>query len=143
LKGPIQSLEVTYLVHATEDASRIWSAVAGLLVVPTEVGYERLEGHFGNEILRAKLRLTGNEASDALKRLVEALPARMKKELSSHVEAYLDEHGTLFLRLDKQALVSGVLALGSADPVRFRVKPRLFLMKASAPQFYRRLMGEF
>lgn len=141
MKGPVQSVEVTYLVHSTEDGGRIGSAVARLLAIADPPATERLEGHFGNEILRARVRLTGDEAAGAAVRIFSAIPQAARKELESELEALVDEHGALFLRLDKQALVSGEVSLGSADSVRVKVKPRLFLVKGSAAGFYRDLLG--
>jgi RNA binding exosome subunit len=141
LKGPIQSVEVTYLVHATEDQEKVEEAVGRLLGVTTRPAVERLEGHFGNEILAARLHLTGEEAAKAVQRVIAELSKDLRAELIEKIGEFLDEHSALFLRLDKQRLVSGVLALGSGDSVRLKVKPRLFLVKGGAAEFYAELIG--
>lgn len=102
---------------------------------------ERLEGHFGNEILSARIRLTGEEAAKAVHTAFASLSKDLKAELVANIDEYLDEHSALFLRLDKQRLVSGILALGSRDSVRFKVKPRLFLVRGGAAEFYAKLIG--
>jgi len=141
LKGPIQSVEVTYLVHATEDPKNLEAAVARLLGVAVEPEVEELEGHFGNRISKSRVHLTGEEAARAFRSTVERLPPAVKKEIISDLGSYLDEHSALFLRFNKQLLVSGSLALASGDPVRMKVKPRIFLVKGGAPQFFSQLMG--
>jgi RNA binding exosome subunit len=141
LKGPIQSVEVTYLVHATEDQKKVEDAVGRLLGATTRPVVERLEGHFGNEILAARLHLTGEEAAKAVHRVFAALPKDLREVLVADIGEFLDEHSAFFLRLDKQRLVSGVLALGSGDSVRLKVKPRLFLVKGGAAEFYAELIG--
>jgi RNA binding exosome subunit len=140
MKSLIQSMEVTYLVHATEDPAKIAMAVARALGIEATPEIETLEGHFGNRILRAKVHLTGDEAEGGFSRLVEAMPRGVVDEVLSEVGAHLDEHSAFYLRLDKQSLVSGSISLGSSDPVRVKVKPRRFLIKGGAPEFYSRLL---
>lgn len=132
---------MTWLVHATEDGEKIGGAVARLFGASAPPRVERLEGHFGNEILKARVHLTGEEAARATRSLFSALPGAVKAAIVADLDRFVDEHSALFLRLDKQALVTGSLALGSGDPVRVKVKPRLFIVKGSAPQFYSGLMG--
>lgn len=141
MKGPIQSVEVTYLVHATEDEKKVEEAVSQVLAVKSQPVTERLEGHFGNEILSVRLHLTGDEAARALESLVERLPKDLKARFLENIGAFVDEHSALFLRFDKQKLVSGTLALGSGDSVRLKVKPRLFLLRGRAAEFYASLIG--
>ncbi len=141
MKGPIQSVEVAYLVHATEDPGKVEGAVVSLLGAKAEPVLERLEGHFGNEILRARLHLIGDEAGRAFDSLASRLPQEVRKEVIADLESFLDEHSALFLRFDKQSLVSGSVALGSADAVRVKVKPRRFMLKDGAAELYARLIG--
>lgn len=139
--GLVQSVEVTYLIHATEDPGRIGAAVARVLATSTLPETELLEGHFGNQIVKARLHLTGEEAARAFENAVVKMPRGMKKEIISNIGSFLDEHSALFLRLDKQLLVSGSLSLATGDAVRIKVKPRIFLVKGGAAQFYSRLIG--
>jgi len=140
MKGPIQSVEVTYLVHATEDPDTLRRAVSALLGSSAEPEVEQLEGHFGNTIVKVRLHLTGDEASDAFRSVLQTIPSGLKREILSDIASFLDEHSAFFLRLDKQRLVAGSPALGSGDAVRLKVKPRLFLVKGSAPKFYEQLI---
>jgi RNA binding exosome subunit len=141
LKGPIQSVEITWLIHATEDRQKVEEALAEFLAIDSEPAVDRLEGHFGNEILNLKIHLIGEEAMAAFQEIVARLPDGLKKELVANMGAFLDEHSALFLRLDKQLLVAGTLAFGSRDSVRLKVKPRLFLLKGKAAQFYAGMIG--
>ncbi|HLQ06888.1 MAG TPA: RNA-binding domain-containing protein [Nitrososphaerales archaeon] len=141
MKGPIQSVEITYLIHATEDQQKVEGAIARVLAIKARPVVERLEGHFGNEILSERLHLIGEEANLAFQGIVARLPKDLKAGLLANIGAFLDEHSTFFLRLDKQQLVAGTLALGSADSVRLKVKPRLFLLKEGSAEFYARLIG--
>lgn len=140
MQGPIQSVEITYLVHATEDQEKVSGAVAKLFAPLSGPELEHLEGHFGNAIIRARLHLTGEEAAKAFGNLVGSMPRGLRKRVVDDVASFLDEHSALFIRLDKQALVSGSLALGSGDSIRVKVKPRAFLVKGGAPKFYSEMM---
>ncbi|MDA4124253.1 MAG: hypothetical protein OK438_02195 [Thaumarchaeota archaeon] len=140
MKGPVQSVEVSYLLHATEDPARVSAAVTWLLSREGRPETEELEGHFGNKIVRVRFHLTGEEATAAVSKLASSMPERLKAELSDRLGEMVDEHSALFIRLDKQKLVSGILAEGSLDPVRIKVKPRAFLPRGSAREFYAKLL---
>jgi RNA binding exosome subunit len=141
LKGPIQSVEITYLIHATEDQQKVEASIAKVLAIKAQPVVERLEGHFGNEILSARLHLVGEEANLAFQVVIARLPKDLKAGLLANIGVFLDEHSAFFLRLDKQQLVAGTLALGSGDSVRLKVKPRLFLLKGGATEFYASMIG--
>jgi RNA binding exosome subunit len=140
MKGVIQSLEVTYFIHATEDQEKVKRAVDRLLGRESNPETEPLEGHFGNQIVSARVHLTGEDAETAFGRLVDSLPPRVLDQIVSELESHLDEHSAFFVRFDKQGLVSGSLSLGASDPVRVKVKPRVFLMKGGAVNFYTGLL---
>ena len=138
--SPIHSLEATYIVHATEDVDKIQGAIERVIGAPVRSELEHLEGHFGNAIVRGKVVVAGESTSAAFKSLLAKMSPELFMEVKDNLGTYIDEHSSLFLRLDKQALVSGSLAMGSADPIRIKVKPRPFLAKGRAPAFFRGLM---
>jgi RNA binding exosome subunit len=140
LTSPIQSLEVSYLVHSTEDEDRIGSAVESMLGIKVAPTREELAGHFGNRIVHVSCRLTGEAASSAFAGLARRLSPSAKKELVESLGETVDEHSTLYIRLDRQSLVKAELAFGGGEPVRVRVKPRLFQMKGRASEFFRRML---
>jgi RNA binding exosome subunit len=141
LKGPIQSVEVTFILHATEDSDRVVSAVLRLLGTTRVPEFEHLEGHFGNVIIRARLHLEGAEAGEAFANVVSVMPQSVRVEIIKGMASFMDEHSALFIRLDKQLLISGSVQLGFGDSVRIRVKPRIFLLKGGAARFYTELLG--
>ena len=141
LTGPIQSVEATYYVHATEDPAKFAPVMEALLGRGAEPEREEMEGHYGNRILRVRYHLVGEEANSAFSSLVNGMDAAAKKELMGALEQAVDEHGALYVRLDKQLLLSGKAAMGRGDSVRIRVKPRLFMMKEGAGMFFRKAFG--
>ena len=142
MKGPVRSLEVTYLLHATEDPERVSSAVAEMIAAGAPAQVDDLRGHYGNSISRVRIHLTGDDAQIAFDRIKSRLGGEQKTELLGNLGRYLDEHGALFLRFDKQGLVRGKLSLESGDPVRVKVKPRPFLLGHDVAGFYANLLGK-
>lgn len=142
MKGPIQSVSISCLVHATEDENLVESSIARLLAAGAEPERQELEGHYGNAIRRVEFRLTGEAAERALSKILHDMSGRSRKELLEHIAEHVDEHSALFLRLDKQRLVSGEVSLIETDPVRVKVKPRAFLVKGSGPKFYAGLIAK-
>lgn len=139
MKSVIQSVEISYLLHETEDQARVESAVSELTPTPPET--EELEGHFGNRILRVKVHVTGEDAERLVRGLVGRMPKALREEVLLGLDASIDEHSTLFIRFDKQKLVLGALAIGATDPVRVKVKPRGYMLKDGAQRFYAQLLG--
>ena len=136
MEGAIQSLDVSYFVHATEDAGKVRSVVAALVGSDAPFESEELAGHFGNVITRNDLRLHGDEAARCFQHLMGRLPTDLREEIARDIDRYVDEHSSLYLRLDKQRLVQGHVAMGSVDVVRLKVKPRAFVMKGHARDFF-------
>ena len=132
MKGPIQSVEVSYLVQATEDGARLGEAVTGLFGPLGEALSEELEGHFGNKILRVSYHATGQEAGLAFETLLSKMDQGLKRVLRDELPSHLDERSALYLRLDKQEMVLGHLALGESDAIRMRFKLEAKGMEAEA-----------
>ncbi|MGA2199004.1 MAG: RNA-binding domain-containing protein [Nitrososphaerales archaeon] len=137
----IQALEISCFVQATEDGGRVRDSIQRTLGVQLAPEEEDLEGYFGNSIINLTWHLTGEQAWTSFQALMSALGKDGRKELMRELDAYLDEHGALYIRLNKQTLVSGIASFSSSDPVRVRVKPRSFMMKGHPGQFYERIMG--
>ncbi len=140
LKGPIQSIEVSFFVHATEDLETLTNAVSSLLQVDSRPEEEKMEGHFGNPLTWVRYRRTGEDAAAALDRIAARLSKDEKDKLEHGVEELVDEHSALYLRFNKQRLVVGRLEEGTGDPVRVKVKPRGYLPRGGAREFYSRVL---
>jgi RNA binding exosome subunit len=141
LQGPIQSGEVSFLVHSTEDQARIEAVVVAQLGLQGEATREEMLGHFGNRIIRTRLHLTGEEAERALSVILSRMSPAVKRRLRDEMERHLDQHSALYVRLDKQGLFEGRLELADSDPVRIRVKLTTHLVREGAASFFGRLLA--
>lgn len=141
MSSEIRSLEVSYFVQATEDEEKVTQGVRTFVGSGTDCERQELEGHFGNKIIWVRFHLLGDDAFEAFNKLISRMGEDSKRELLKGIESSLDEHMALFIRLNKQLLISGVAAATSSDPVRVKVKPRR-PPKGDAPGFYGRLMEQ-
>jgi len=136
MKGPVQSVEVSFFVHATEDLEKVEARVTESLKIEGAPEVEELEGHFGNGIRRVTYHLVSEEAAKVFATMSKDLADEARGTLVAELDEHVDEHQALYLRLDKQGLMEGRLELGSDDAVRVKVKPRLFSLKGGARRFY-------
>ena len=97
--------EVDLVLHATEAADRVLKSISeSLQILPEKFSRMPAEGHFKNKILLLKANLSSQEASALAFRVTSLLNSADKEELSSNLVRYLDEKGSLYLRIDKQKL---------------------------------------
>jgi len=127
LKNPstLSSAEVIFFTHATEDPVRLLKTVSSILgVAEDRFESSRLEGHFGNPIVKFRARLLGDDADRFTDRLADLLDPAEKAALIRDISKHIDEHGDLYLRIDKQSLFSGRVTQSQVDALRIRFKPR-------------------
>lgn len=94
----------------------------------TEFVIQKLEGYHGNQIISVNAHLIGKRADAVASRLMSNLDRRSKNELLAELDSRIDEHGSLYIRVDKEALVidgqSRLLVLGQDESVRIKLKPK-------------------
>ena len=140
-KSEIQSVEVSYFVHATEDETRLIQSVGEKLSLEVAPQREELRGHFGNRIVHVRYHVTGDKAENLFTSITSRIDRADSQAILDTLHAMMDEHRALYLRLNKQQLLSGKIALAPNDPVRVKVKPRSFMIRGDARKFYARIMG--
>ena len=133
-------MEVSCFIHATEDEGKVAGAIANELKISGEPHRERLDGHFGNEVIHLRYHLTGEGAWIAFSVIADRLGGDNLHALLQGLDSAIDEHSALFLRFSKQDLVMGRLALSAGDPIRVRVKPRQFMIRGDVTRFYFQLL---
>ena len=140
-KISFMSAEVSFHLHATEDEERCLLTFSNTLDIdPQDFTKTVLEGHYGNVVRRYVIHLTGRRADEWGKQLILKMDEADRRRIANEVEKYLDEHGKLYLRLDKQSLIDGLIRAGFEDVVRVKLKPRLKWSKGKIREEYAELL---
>jgi RNA-binding protein len=136
--------EISFLIHATEDKDRVINLISSaLLVHKHEFESENLLGHWGNEITMIRYRLKGNFTNDVASTILNSLDTYDRKKMLFSLDEYVDDKGTLYLRLDKQRICQGKIELSDFDSIKIKFKPKLFFSKFKQDYIleFRRLLG--
>ncbi|MEM3637997.1 MAG: RNA-binding domain-containing protein [Conexivisphaerales archaeon] len=119
----IDSAQLSFYLHATEDEEKVLKALGEMLKIDRErLERRRLEGHFGNVIISYTARLRGDEAAELWSRVIDGMNSLDRDELRRSLEERLEDNLRLHLRLDKQALVLGKIRLAESDPVKLEFR---------------------
>ena len=114
-------VRIGVIIHATEDRHRIASSLADALDIrPDALQSSSSEGHYHNTITTLTASLRKGEARSAVRRLRDSLPNADLDHIRDTVPARTDG-STLYIRLDKQEMVSGRIRLNDSGAVRIRI----------------------
>ena len=121
------SLDISILVHATEDENKILNHILGNFRLSTNVvtiDRVKTEGHWKNPILRLIISTSSN-----IERLYTDLYDQLRinygfEDLDKYLKNNLDEKGSIYIRLDKQKLCAKALFLSDTDAVRMIFKKK-------------------
>ncbi len=127
--------------HATEDVSRVKSALELFLPEDCEIKTTRMKGQFGNPItvLEAKFEKRHCKSFlDVLRNLSRAELLRLKDELKRHI----DDDCNFYIRFDKQAAYEGDIRLAQTeDSVATKMKIMSYpARRENAVMFMERLL---
>jgi len=129
LERLVQTVELTVLVHATEDESKVRKAVLNLLppdIYPPAFEAVKLEGYYGDPITVLKLNLKHRKpATELLEHIVRQLSSLDITSLLDLLPQYIDESKNLYMRLDKQKAYTGKVVLERHDSIRVKARLRL------------------
>lgn len=124
LEHRFSSAELSFVIHATEDRERILDSIDATLMLPKSLfSVSESEGHFKNRIGIASCIVASNDANQLASRVILLLRSADKEELSRSLSQHSDEKGNLYIRIDKQAICKGKVALSESDSIRIRFKP--------------------
>jgi len=124
-------VEISAFAHATEDLSKVRSAI--LKILPDHIAYKveftrtDMRGHHGNPIVELKTSIARRrDAYEVLQGILSRLPSLDETLLDEELAKHLDERNRFYLRLDKQRAFLGeaVLASGDAISLMFRLRFR-------------------
>ena len=140
----VAAAEISFLIHATEDRDRVINLISSILLVNRhEFESENLLGHWGNEIAIIKCRLNGKFANDVARIVLNSLDTFDRKKMLYSLDDYVDDKGTLHIRLDKQRMCESKIQLSDSDSIKIKFKPRLFFSRFKQDYIleFRRLLG--
>jgi RNA binding exosome subunit len=124
-KPPIAYIDIRVFAHATEDPSKVQTAVLNLF--PSDLAETlvfqgtNLTGHHGNSIILFTAKLTDKKLlPKALEKMGKELGVLDKEELNRDIKLHL-EKGNLYLRFDKQSAFMGALKFSQNDPIHIKI----------------------
>ncbi len=131
LKNSISYVEISFIVHVTEDIQKALKAVRNILpeLYSDNVSFKKedLWGHHKNLIILVKTTIKKKNVSHAfIENLYNKLNTSDKDKLSKDFKKRLDNKKMFFLRLDKQKAYLGKITLGSIDPIIIKIKLNFF-----------------
>jgi hypothetical protein len=123
----VESVEISFLVHATEDMDHLLLMIRSIIpkqnIEDLDFFIDEMKGYYGNLISIVKTVIRNKSiASEFALNIANRLGFRDKAILRSNIKQYVDESGTLYIRLNKQAIFEGDFKLGISDPIRVKVK---------------------
>lgn len=116
-------------VHATEDPSRVESALRLFIPEDCKINMSKTGGHFGNPITVFTAKLEKRACKpfiEILKSLPAAELSKLKKELTQRV----DDECNFHIRLDKQSAYNGTVRLAQTeDAIDIKMKVKTYPSK--------------
>lgn len=141
MRPEFSSVTISFFIHSTEDRERLLTSVSARLRLATEeLEIEEVEGHFGNRIVSVKAHITGRRAQDIASNMLTNLSKRAKNQTLADLGRSIDEHDSLYLRLDRQT-IEGAIALSDQEPVRVKLKPKFRESRESMREGYKELIS--
>ncbi len=123
MKGKIEWIRVSAMVHSTEDREKVSQALATIFPFEFEIMITKATGHYGNPIEYLEVELKKNkEIQDFWKNLMNLLGVQ-REEIISSLEDRIDEQNVFHIRLDKQKAYLGEVKLASrGDAIAIKAK---------------------
>lgn len=140
MKGRIEWIKVSAVVHSTESREKVSQAIANLFPFDFEIQVSSARGHFGNpmEYLEVDLKKSA-EIKAFWNNLLKLLGDELRTLLET-LEERIDAQNVLHIRIDKQEAFLGNFKLSNVDPIAIKVKLVVFPAKRDkAIEFAREL----
>jgi len=132
-------VKINLILHATENEKKVFEELENnFQIEQSEFQVEEVSGHFNNPILLISSKLKRKTAQN----FVSLFFSKMKKEefdeIFNYVENYVTSSG-LSLRISKQKLMSGILALSREDTIKINISTPVYI-KNETKKIYQELM---
>ena len=133
----IDKLEITIdvIVHATEDISKIFQSFNEILEIEEEnFSITETTGYYENPIIMLNAKFVKKQAKSFMKKFLELLSSNQINQLIEEIEERIED-SKFHLRLDKQELIKGVVALSEKDTIKIRIHTPIYNKKESIRKF--------
>tara|TARA_Y100000814_G_scaffold12080_1_gene9254 strand:- start:735 stop:1151 length:417 start_codon:yes stop_codon:yes gene_type:complete len=132
-------VKINLILHATENEKKVFEELENnFQIEQSEFQVEEVSGHFNNPILLISSKLKRKTAQN----FVSLFFSKMKKEEFEDVFNYVEDYVTssgLSLRISKQKLMSGILALSREDTIKINISTPVYV-KNETKKIYQELM---
>ena len=108
-------VKINLILHATENEKKVFEELENnFQIEQSEFQVEEVSGHFNNPILLISSKLKRKTAQDFISLFFSKMKKEEFEEIFNYVEDYVTSSG-LSLRISKQKLMSGILAMSKED----------------------------
>lgn len=115
--------DIDIVIHATEDKSKILNSVLiNLEILKEKIKEFQFEGHWGNKILRVIIEIDKKETHQLIEKILTKLTFIDRHNLLSNLDQYIDDKGSLYLRLDKQKICNNKISLSDNEGIKIKFK---------------------
>ena len=132
-------VKINLILHATENEKKVLEELENSFQIEqNEFQVKEVSGHFNNPILLISSKLKRKTAQD----FVSLFFSKMKKEEFEDVFNYVEDYVTssgLSLRISKQKLMSGILAISKEDTIKINISTPVYV-KNETKKIYQELM---
>ena len=132
-------VKINLILHATENEKKVFEELENnFQIEQSEFQVEEVSGHFNNPILLISSKLKRKTAQNFVSLFFSKMKKEEFEEVFNYVEDYVTSSG-LSLRISKQKLMSGILALSREDTIKINISTPVYV-KNETKKIYQELM---
>lgn len=132
-------VKINLILHATENEKKVFEELENnFQIEQSEFQVEEVSGHFNNPILLISSKLKRKTAQNFISLFFSKMKKEEFEEIFNYVENYVTSSG-LSLRISKQKLMSGILALSREDTIKINISTPVYV-KNETKKIYQELM---
>ena len=132
-------VKINLILHATENEKKVLEKLEDKFQIEqSEFQVEEVSGHFNNPILLISSKLKRKTAQNFVSLFFSKMKKEEFEEIFNYVENYVTSSG-LSLRISKQKLMSGILALSREDTIKINISTPVYV-KNETKKIYQELM---
>ena len=132
-------VKINLILHATENEKKVFEELENnFQIEQSEFQVEEVSGHFNNPILLISSKLKRKTAQNFISLFFSKMKKEEFEEIFNYVEDYVTSSG-LSLRISKQKLMSGILALSREDKIKINISTPVYV-KNETKKIYQELM---